>query len=221
MTTTYALDRRHVFHSWSAQAEISPLEIVAAEGSVVWDADGRSYLDFSSQLVFTNLGHQHPRVVAAIQEQAARLCTVAPAHANAARSEAASLIAERAPEGFEKVFFTNGGAKVLTAYRSYHGGTQTAINLTGDPRRFANDLGTSGVSRFFGPFLYRSEFSATNDAEECERALQHLRRTIEAEGPATIAAILLETVPGPRGSCRRPTATCPASASCATSTASS
>jgi taurine--2-oxoglutarate transaminase len=216
MTTTYALDRRHVFHSWSAQAEISPLEIVAAEGSVVWDADGRSYLDFSSQLVFTNLGHQHPRVVAAIQEQAARLCTVAPAHANAARSEAASLIAERAPEGFEKVFFTNGGAdanehavrmarlstgrpKVLTAYRSYHGGTQTAINLTGDPRRFANDLGTSGVSRFFGPFLYRSEFSATNDAEECERALQHLRRTIEAEGPATIAAILLETVPGTAG----------------------
>ena len=216
MTRAYELDRRHVFHSWSAQAEITPLEIVGAEGSTIWDADGRSYLDFSSQLVFTNLGHQHPRVVEAIQRQAATLCTVAPAHVNDARSEAARLIAERMPEGIEKVFFTNGGAdanehavrmarlttgrpKVLTTYRSYHGGTQTAINLTGDPRRFANDLGTSGVARFFGPFLYRSEFHATTEAEECERALSHLRRTVEAEGPTTIAAILLETVPGTAG----------------------
>lgn len=216
MTRAYELDRRHVFHSWSAQAEITPLEIVGAEGSTIWNADGRSYLDFSSQLVFTNLGHQHPRVVEAIQRQAATLCTVAPAHVNDARSEAARLIAERMPEGIEKVFFTNGGAdanehavrmarlttgrpKVLTTYRSYHGGTQTAINLTGDPRRFANDLGTSGVARFFGPFLYRSEFHATTEAEECERALSHLRRTVEAEGPTTIAAILLETVPGTAG----------------------
>ncbi len=216
MTRAYELDRRHVFHSWSAQAEITPLEIVGAEGSTIWDADGRSYLDFSSQLVFTNLGHQHPRVVEAIQRQAATLCTVAPAHVNDARSEAARLIAERMPEGIEKVFFTNGGAdanehavrmarlttgrpKVLTTYRSYHGGTQTAINLTGDPRRFANDLGTSGVARFFGPFLYRSEFHASTEAEECERALSHLRRTVEAEGPTTIAAILLETVPGTAG----------------------
>lgn len=215
-TRAYELDRRHVFHSWSAQAEIAPMEITSAEGSTVWDADGRSYLDFSSQLVFTNLGHQHPRVVEAIQRQAATLCTVAPAHVNAARSEAARLIAERMPEGLEKVFFTNGGAdaiehavrmarlatgrpKVLTAYRSYHGGTQTAINLTGDPRRFPNDQGAAGVSRFFGPFLYRSEFHAETEEQEEERALQHLRRTLEAEGPATVAAIVLETVPGTAG----------------------
>src|SRR3954449_7327841 len=165
--STFKLDRKHVFHSWSAQAEITPMVITAARGSYVWDDEDRRYLDFSSQLVFTNIGHQHPRVVAAIKEQADRLCTVAPQFANEQRSRAAELIAGLAPEGFEKVFFTNGGAdanehairmarlhtgrpKVLAAYRSYHGGTQTAINLTGDPRRWASDSASSGVVHFFG-----------------------------------------------------------------------
>jgi taurine---2-oxoglutarate transaminase len=148
----YALDRAHVFHSWSAQAEISPMVVTRAEGSHVWDGDGRRYLDFSSQLVFTNLGHQHPRVVAAIREQAEHLCTIAPAVANGTRSEAARLIASHTPGDLDHVFFTNGGAdanehavrmarlhtgrhKVLTTYRSYHGGTHLAVNMTGDPRR--------------------------------------------------------------------------------------
>lgn len=93
----YELDRAHVFHSWSAQAEITPMTISAAQGSYLWDGEGNRLLDFSSQLVNTNIGHQHPKVVAAIAEQAAKLCTVAPQHANAARSEAARLIAERTP----------------------------------------------------------------------------------------------------------------------------
>lgn len=93
----YELDRAHVFHSWSAQAEISPMVITAAQGSYIWDGEGRRLLDFSCQLVNTNIGHQHPKVVAAIQAQAAKLCTVAPQHANDARSEAARLIAERTP----------------------------------------------------------------------------------------------------------------------------
>ena len=84
----YELDRKHVFHSWSAQAQIKPMTIVASEGQYVWDGDGNKLLDFSGQLVFTNIGHQHPKVVKAIAEQAAKLCTVAPQHANAARSEA-------------------------------------------------------------------------------------------------------------------------------------
>jgi taurine--2-oxoglutarate transaminase len=112
---TYELDRAHVFHSWSAQAEITPMTIVASEGSHIWDGDGNRLLDFASQLVFTNIGHQHPKVVAAIQEQAAKLCAVAPQHANDARSEAARLIAERTPGDLNKVFFTNGGA--ATAHR--------------------------------------------------------------------------------------------------------
>ena len=213
---TYELDRKHVFHSWSAQATLDPMVVDRAEGAYLWDDQGNRYLDFSSQLVFTNIGHQHPRVVAAIQEQAAKLCTIAPQHANDARSEAARLVAEIAPDVLEHVFFTNGGAeavehavrmarlhtgrvKVLSTYRSYHGGTQTAINLTGDPRRWASDNGSAGTVKFFGPFLYRSEFDATTEAEECERALRHLRRTVELEGPATIAAIVLETIPGTAG----------------------
>ena len=216
MSRTFDLDRAHVFHSWSAQAEITPMVITGALGSEIWDEDGNRYLDFASQLVFTNVGHQHPKVVAAVQEQAGRLCTVSPGYANEARSEAARLITERAPEGLDKVFFTNGGAdanehairmarlhtgrhKVLSTYRSYHGGTQTAVNVTGDPRRWANDTATTGTVHFFGPFLYRSEFHAMTEAEECDRALTHLSRVIESEGPATIAAIMLETVPGTAG----------------------
>jgi taurine--2-oxoglutarate transaminase len=212
----FELDRAHVFHSWSAQARLKPMVVERAEGSYFWDDAGRRYLDFSSQLVFTNIGHQHPAVVAAIREQAERLCTVAPQHANDQRSEAARLIAELAPPGLEKVFFTNGGAeaiehatrmarlhtgrhKVLAAYRSYHGATSTAINLTGDPRRWPSDTGSAGVVHFWGPFPYRSSFYSTTDEEECERALAHLQQVIAFEGPQTIAAIVLETVPGTAG----------------------
>ncbi|BDH58673.1 aspartate aminotransferase family protein [Tsukamurella sp. PLM1] len=210
------LDRAHVFHSWSAQAQLNPMTVIAAEGSYVWDGDGNRLLDFSSQLVNTNVGHQHPRVVAAIAEQAAKLCTIAPQHVNAARSEAARLIAERTPGDLNRVFFTNGGAdaiehavrmarlhtgkyKVLSRYRAYHGGTDLAINLTGDPRRFPNDRGAHGVVHFNGPFLYRSVFHAQTEQQECERALEELRRVIELEGPSTIAAVVLESIPGTAG----------------------
>ncbi len=221
----FDLDRAHVFHSWSAQAALNPMVITGGAGAWVWDGDGNAYLDFSSQLVFTNVGLGHPRVVAAIQDQVAQLATVAPQHANAARSEAARLVVERAADiggpgeaadHFTHVFFTNGGAdaienavrmarlhtgrrKVLARYRSYHGNTTTAINLTGDPRRWPNDYGAEGVVHFFGPFLYRSTFEASTEAEECERALRHLRQTIELEGPSTIAAIVLESIPGTAG----------------------
>lgn len=212
----YELDRQHVFHSWSAQAQIKPMTIVASEGSYVWDGDGNKLLDFSGQLVFTNIGHQHPKVVAAIAEQAAKLCTIAPQHANAARSEAARLIAERTPGDLNRVFFTNGGAdavehavrmarlhtgrrKVLSRYRSYHGGTDTAINLTGDPRRYPNDYASAGVIHFNGPFLYRSSFYAENEQQESDRALEYLERLIAHEGASSIAAIILESVPGTAG----------------------
>ena len=213
---TYALDRAHVFHSWSAQATLDPTVITKAEGSWLWDRDGNRLLDFTSQLVYTNLGHQHPRIVEAIQEQAALLCTVAPGHANAARSRAAHLIAAHTPGDLDKVFFTNGGAdanehairmarlhtgrqKVLSTYRSYHGGTQLAVNVTGDPRRWPNDTASTGTVHFFGPFLYRSEFAATTEEEECQRALAHLESVITLEGPSTIAAIILEPIPGTAG----------------------
>ena len=212
----FANDRAHVFHSWSAQGALNPMVIAGAQGSYVYDYDGNEYLDLSSQLVNTNIGHQHPKVVAAIQAQADRLCTIAPQHANDVRGEAARLITERAPDAFTHVFFTNGGTeavehavrmarlhtgrpKVLARYRSYHGGTTLSVNLTGDPRRWPNDTGSAGVVHFFGPFLYRSEFHAENEAQECERALAHLEQTIRFEGPSTIAAVLLESIPGTAG----------------------
>jgi taurine--2-oxoglutarate transaminase len=212
----YELDRAHVFHSWSAQAQLKPMTVLAAQGSYVWDGEGNRLLDFSSQLVNTNIGHQHPKAVAAIAEQAAKLCTIAPQHVNAARSEAARLIVERTPGDLNKVFFTNGGAdaiehavrmarlhtgryKVLARYRAYHGGTDTAVNLTGDPRRWPNDYGNSGVVHFNGPFLYRSSFHAETEEQESQRALEYLDRLIQMEGPSAFAAIILESVPGTAG----------------------
>lgn len=209
-------DRAHVFHSWSAQALIDPLPIASAQGSYFTDYSGKRYLDFSSQLVNVNIGYQHPKLVAAIQEQAARLTTISPAFANDARSEAARLIAEIAPGDLNMVFFTNGGAeatenalrmarlhtgrhKVMAAYRSYHGATAGAIAMTGDPRRWASEPGMPGVVRYWGPYPYRSAFHAENEAQESERALQHLRDIIAVEGPQTVAAIILETVVGTNG----------------------
>ena len=212
----YELDRQHVFHSWSAQAALAPMTILAAAGSYIWDGEGTRMLDFSSQMVNTNIGHQHPKVVAAIAEQANKLCTIAPAHVNDARSEAARLIAERTPGDLDMIFFTNGGAdaiehavrmarlhtgrrKVLTRFRSYHGGTDTAVNMTGDPRRWPNDYGAAGVVHFFGPFLYRTEFHSEDQEQECARALEHLSSVIAMEGPQTIAAVALEPIPGTAG----------------------
>ncbi len=209
-------DRAHVFHSWSAQAQIDPLPIAEARGSHFWDYEGKKYLDFSSQLVNVNIGYQHPGLVAAIQEYAGRQCTIAPSFANDMRSEAARMLAELAPGDLDKVFFTNGGAdanehairmarlhtgrhKVLATYRSYHGATSGAITLTGDPRRWGSEPGMPGVVHFWGPYLYRSAFHAQTEEEETARALQHLRDTLMVEGPATVAAIVLEPVVGTNG----------------------
>ena len=209
-------DRRHVFHSWSAQHQIRPLPIAGGEGAWFWDNEGNRYLDFGSQLVNLNLGHQHPRLVAAIKAQADLLCTVAPPFANDVRTEAARLVADHAPGRLDRVFFTNGGAeanenavrmarlhtgrqKVLATYRSYHGATAAAITLTGEPRRWPSEPGFPGVVHFFGPYTYRSAFHATTEEEECERALEHLAQVIQMEGGHTIAAVVLETVVGTNG----------------------
>ena len=215
-TQAYLDDRAHVFHSWSAQGTLNPVEIAGGLGSYFWDSAGKKYLDFSCQLVNLNIGHQHPKLVAAIQEQAGKLCTVAPSFVNESRSEAARLITELAPGDLNMVFFTNGGAeaienavrmarlhtgrqKVMSTYRSYHGSTSTAIAMTGDPRRWPNETGTAGVVKFWGPYAYRSAFHSSNEKEECQRALQHLEDTLMVEGPHTIALIALESVVGTNG----------------------
>jgi taurine--2-oxoglutarate transaminase len=217
----FANDRAHVFHSWSAQGALSPLVVSRAEGSYFWTEDGTRYLDFSAQLMNMNIGHQHPKLVAAIKEQVDRLCTIAPFHANDARSEAARLItevagADNADSDLNMVFFTNGGAeatenavrmarlhtgrnKVLNHYRSYHGATNGAITLTGDPRRWPSEPGMPGVVKFWGPYPYRSAFHSDSDEQECERALQHLDDVLMVEGAQHVAAIIIESVVGTNG----------------------
>ncbi|MGP5929645.1 aspartate aminotransferase family protein [Corynebacterium glyciniphilum] len=211
-----AMDKAHVFHSWSAQDEIAPVPVKSASGAVFTDYEGNDYLDFASQLVYTNLGHQHPRLVSAIKDQADRLVTVAPAFANDARSQLAAMIAAVAPGDLNHVFFTNGGAeanenavrmarvhtgrrKVMSMYRSYHGSTSTAISMTGDPRRWANEPSDSSVVHFFGPYDYRSPFYSSSPQEESDRALEQLEQQIILEGAGTIAAIIMETVVGTNG----------------------
>jgi taurine--2-oxoglutarate transaminase len=205
-----------VFHPWVVQGPRDVPTLVGGSGSYVTDVNGRRYLDFSSQLVFTNLGHQHPRIVAAIKEQADRLCTLAPGNASDIRGEAARLIVEVAPKGLGHVLFTTGGTeaiehavrmsrlytgrpKVLAAYRSYHGSTAASIHLTGDPRRWASDTGAAAAVHFFGPFLYRTAFGSRTPEEESERALAHLEQVILLEGPSTIAGLVLESVTGSSG----------------------
>lgn len=210
------LDRAHVFHSWSAQDLIDPPGIVSALGSRFTDHTGREYLDFASQLVNVNLGHQHPDLVAAIAEAAGRMTTMAPGFAVETRSQAAAMIADKAPGDLDSVFFTNGGAdanehairmarihtgrhKVLAAYRSYHGGTAATMALTGEPRRWGSEPSFTGVVHFWGPYAYRSSFHSDGEEQECERALAHLRQTVEVEGPGQVAAIVLESIVGTNG----------------------
>lgn len=208
-------DHSRVFHSWSAQAHLPSFSVAGGSGARLWDYASNSWIDFSSQLINVNIGYQHPRVIAAIRKQAEVITMIAPSTSNKQRAEAAGKILEHAPEGFEKVFFTNAGAdanenamrlarlytgrdKIISRYRSYHGNTGAAIVATGDWRRIPNEFARGHV-HVFGPYLYRSEFWATTPEQECERALEHLEHTVIAEGPETIAGILLESVPGTAG----------------------
>ncbi|MCS5949690.1 aminotransferase class III-fold pyridoxal phosphate-dependent enzyme [Klebsiella pneumoniae subsp. pneumoniae] len=128
------LDRAYVFHSWSMQGNLNPLVIAGAQGCELWDYEGNTWLDFSSQLVNVNIGYQHPRVLAAMKSQLETLVTIAPATANLARGEAAKRIVDLAPAGFSKVFFTNAGAdaneNAIRMARSLYRARQGAVGLS-------------------------------------------------------------------------------------------
>jgi taurine--2-oxoglutarate transaminase len=209
------LDKKHVLHSWSTQSAIDPLPIAGAEGRYFWDYDGNRYLDFASQLVNVSIGHQHPKVVAAIKEQAEKLCTIGPPMAHEARSELARLLAEVTPGNLTMSFFTNGGAeanenaiklarwytgrhKVIARYRSYHGATAGAITLTGDPRRWPAEPGIPGVVRMLDPYTYRCPAGHPDPCPVCTGA-PHLEEILQYEGPETVAAVIMETIVGTNG----------------------
>ncbi len=209
------LSRDHSFFTWSVQSQVQPLTAVKAEGVYFWDADGKRYLDFSSQLMNVNAGHSHPKIVAAIQEQAARLAYVFPGIATEPRARLGQLLAEITPGDMTKTLFTTGGGeanenaikfarlytgrhKLLARYRSFHGATAGALALTGDPYRLAVEPLISGVVHFMDPYCYRCPFGWTR--ETCHReCISHVEQVIQFEGPDKIAAIVLEGVTGSNG----------------------
>jgi taurine--2-oxoglutarate transaminase len=207
--------KRFVLHSWSVQNALEPIPVAGGEGRYFWDFDGKRYLDFASQLVNVSIGHQHPKVVAAIKEQADKLCTIGPPMATEPRSTLARLLAEVTPGDLEMSFFTNGGAeanenaiklarwytgrnKIIARYRSYHGATGGAITLTGDPRRWPAEPGIPGVVRMFDPYTYRCPAGHPDPCPVCTGG-PHLEEILQYEGPHTVAAVILETVTGTNG----------------------
>ncbi len=207
--------KEYVLYSWSTQDAINPIAVAGAEGRYFWDYDGTRYLDFASQLVNVNIGHQHPKIVAAIKEQADKLCTIGPPMANESRSQLGRLLAEVTPGDLTMSFFTNAGAeanenaiklarlytgrhKIVARYRSYHGATHGAITLTGDPRRWPTEPGMPGVVRMLDPFTYRCPAGHPDPCPVCTGA-PHLEEILEYEGPQTVAAVILETVTGTNG----------------------
>jgi taurine--2-oxoglutarate transaminase len=210
----HAALHRSVLTPWSVQGRSPEPVMVRGEGSYLFDVEGRRYLDLTSGYVTVNLGHSHPAVVAAMQEQAARLCWAPPMYVNDVRAAYASELTNLLPwRAGARVHFTCGGAeanddavkiarlatgraKILSAYRSYHGGTIGASSLTGVDRHRDRLPGLTGVVHFFTPYLYRSPFHATDEATESERALEHLERVLLHEGSETVAAIVLEPVVG-------------------------
>jgi taurine--2-oxoglutarate transaminase len=207
--------KEYVLYSWTVPSQNQPIPVAGAEGRYFWDYDGKRYLDFASQLVNVNIGHQHPKIVAAIKEQADRLCTIGPPMATESRSQLGRLLAEVTPGDLSVSFFTNGGAeanenaiklarlatgrhKIVARYRSYHGATHGAVTLTGDPRRWAIEPGLPGVVRMFDPYTYRCPAGHPEPCPVCTGA-PHLEEILDYEGAHTVAAVVLETVTGTNG----------------------
>ncbi|HEY7197530.1 MAG TPA: aminotransferase class III-fold pyridoxal phosphate-dependent enzyme [Gaiellaceae bacterium] len=208
-------DRAHVLHTWAVQSELDPIPVVGGEGSWFRDADGRRYLDFASQSVSLNLGHQHPRVVAAIREKASELCTIGPGFAEQSRSGLARMLAEVTPGDLVRTLFVNDGAeanenaiklarwytgrqKIVARYRSYHGATAGALSLTGDARRWAGEPGIPGIVRILDPYEYRCPAGHPDPCPVCTGA-PHLEDVLAHENPETVAAVVLETIAGANG----------------------
>jgi taurine--2-oxoglutarate transaminase len=215
------LSLEHGFWTWSAQGKVAPIPVKRAKGVYFWDVDDKRYLDFNSMVMCVNIGHGDERVIEAIVEQARQLPFAGPPMATKPRAILGKLLAEITPGNLNRFLFTLGGAdanenaiklaraytgkhKILSRYRSYHGASAGAMAATGDPRRVAWEPNLMpGVVHFLDPYRYRSTFHRTNpeisEADFTQDYLNHLEEIILYEGPATIAAILIESVTGTNG----------------------
>lgn len=210
MQTAYNLQ------SWSKQRGINPTPIEKADGIYMWDYDGKRYSDMSSQLVNLNVGHNCRPIIEAIKEQADKFCYLSPSYACESRAKLAKMVIELMPDNMGKVFFTNGGAdanenavkiarmftgrnKVFSRYRSYHGSTFGAGNLTGEPRRYPLEPGIPGFVKFFDPYIYREPIKFESEKQAADYYVAKLREQIIYENPDSVAAIVMETVTGSNG----------------------
>jgi taurine--2-oxoglutarate transaminase len=201
---------RHTLYDWSAQAGLKPLAVTSAKGVYFHTADGRRFIDFNSQLMCVNAGHGDRRIIDAIKRQAEQLPYISPFMAHEPRARLGRKLAELLPGDMNKVLFTLGGAdanenaikiaravtgrpKILARYRSYHGSSGTAAQATGDPRRWPNEFAT-GVVHVLDPY-----HGIQRGWDTAAEALADLDETIQLEGPATIAAFILEPVTGTNG----------------------
>ncbi|MFO7564807.1 MAG: aminotransferase class III-fold pyridoxal phosphate-dependent enzyme [Enhygromyxa sp.] len=206
----------HTLFSWSATGKLAPLPIARAEGVYLYTPEGQRILDFNSQLMSVNIGHSHPKVVAAMQAAAASgLQFVYPGAATEPRARLATRLAELCPGDIDSFFFTLGGAeanenaircarlytgrnKILSSYRSYHGATNACMQLTGEPRRIPNEPGGPGYVHVMPPWPYDYSFGADED-EITRNHLRYLEEVITYEDPKTIAAMFVETIVGTNG----------------------
>jgi taurine--2-oxoglutarate transaminase len=211
-TEIVELSKRFTLFDWAVQEKIAPIPVARAEGVYFYDVDGKRYLDFNSQLMSVNIGHGDQRIAEEVTRQMRQVAYVnSAAMTTEVRALLGQKLAQLFPGDIEKSFFTLGGAeanenairiaravtgrqKVLARYRSYHGATAGAITLTGDPRRWPNEPGIPGVVH-----VLDFHHGTTRPADSAEEALALLEETIELEGPATIAAFILEPVTGTNG----------------------
>ncbi|MCI7692195.1 MAG: aminotransferase class III-fold pyridoxal phosphate-dependent enzyme [Oscillospiraceae bacterium] len=203
--------------SWSKQRGINPIPIEKADGIYMWDFDGNRYSDMSSQLVNLNVGHNCRPIIEAIKEQAEKYCYLSPSYGSEPRAKLAKMVVDLMPDNMGKVFFTNGGAdanenaikiarmytgrnKVFSRYRSYHGSTFGAGNLTGEPRRYPLEPGIPGFIHFFDPYVYREPvIKFESEKQAAEYYVSKLREQVLYEGPDSVAAIVMETITGSNG----------------------
>lgn len=206
---------KHTYGTWRFQKGWKPLHIVDAEGCYFVDANGRRYLDFSSQLMCVTLGYKNEAVIKAIEDQARKLPYIAPGYATDVRAELSRLLLQVLPEGLEKFFFTTSGTeaneaalkiarmvtgktKIISRYRSYHGSTMGSIAATGDPRRWAMEPAGKIPGVIFAPEVNCYDCPLHHRYPECEIAcVEYIDHMIENEGD--VAAVIVEPVVGTNG----------------------
>jgi taurine--2-oxoglutarate transaminase len=208
--------KKYNLQSWSKQRNINPISVERAEGIYFWDYEGNRYTDMSSQLVNMNLGFGNKAIGEAIKAQVDQYCFIGPSYGAESRAKLAQKIIELMPDNMAKVFFTNAGAdanenavkmarmftgrdKVFSRYRSYHGSSFGAGNLTGEPRRFTLEPGIPGFIKFFDPYIYREAIEFESEEDATKYYLAKLDEQIQYEGANSVAAIVLETVTGSNG----------------------